>query len=150
MEWTEIGLTVLPEQYRDVFLRHLAGEETVGVDYCSTEGETPKWRSPNGQFPMSPGLALKSVCEEWKINPRQVSHNMAWLADDTSGMPGGDPAKHPDFAATYSILGVRTARQTIYLLDGGVSITPLLIVDDGPHERIELNEFRHGEGGKVQ
>lgn len=137
LEWTEIGKTVLPEQYRDVFLAHLRGEETQGVDVCSREGETPTWRTPTGSFPMSPGLALKSVCEEWKINPRQVSHNMAWPADDTTGLPGGDPTKHPDFTATYTILGVRTRKQSIYLLDGGVSITPILIVNDGPHERSE-------------
>lgn len=133
VEWTDVGKTVLPEEYREAFLAHLRGERTNGVDYCNSEGETPTWRSPNGSFPMSPGLALQTVVREWGMNPRQVTYNMAWLAHDTTGVPG----YFGDFSATYTVLGVRTGKQSIFLLDGGVSITPVLIVNDGPHERIE-------------
>lgn len=132
VEWTDIGKTVLPEEYRDRFLAHLRGENTEGVDYCSRDGETPTWRSPNGSMAMSPGLALQSVVSEWQMNPTQVTYNMAWLAHDTTGVPG----YFGDFSCTYQVLGVRTTSQSIFLLDGGVSITPILIVNDGPHEPI--------------
>jgi hypothetical protein len=133
VEWTDIGVRALPEQYRGRFLDHLNGINTVGVDHCMRDGETPSWRSPDGSFPMSPGMALDAVVKEFGIPARQVSHNMAWLAHDTSGQPG----YFGDYSGTYSVLGVRTKRQTLWFIDHGANIYPVLIVNDGEHARIE-------------
>lgn len=135
VEFIDIGTRAVPEQYRGRFLDHLAGVNTVGVDNCMRDGETPVWRSPDGSFPMSPGMALELVIHEFRIPARQVSHNMAWLAHDTTGQPG----YFGDYSGTYQLLGVRTKKQTLWFMDRGSSVCPVLIINDGEHERIDAD-----------
>jgi hypothetical protein len=121
-EWTDLGATRLPVQYRDRFLAVLAGLRTGFADQDVTP-QAPRWRHPNGSFPMSPGMALESIINEFNIPARAVCHNLAWEAHDTTGQPG----YFGDFTCTYTVLGVQTKRQRLWFLDGGASIVAVLI-----------------------
>lgn len=122
-EWTDIGATMLPEKYRDLFVQVLRGDADLDPDLFWTDGIT--WRAPNGTMPMSPGMSLQAVVNEYGFRRiTAVSHNLAWEADDTTHEV---PCRRPGYTATYTILGVRTRTQAFYFLDGGVSITPIVI-----------------------
>lgn len=122
-EFTDIGARALPEQYRGDFVRHLAGEHVDSQRDFAGSG-APRWRSANGTMPMSPGMSLQTVIQEFGITPvTAVSHSGAWIAHDTTGQPG----YFGDYTCTYTLLGVRTRKQAIYFLDGGCSVVPVAI-----------------------
>lgn len=131
-EWLSVaaektgGVVVLPESAREDFYRHVHGEPVDSQREWSGHG-APEWRPPYGKMAMSPGLGLKTVCEEFNLAPGAVSYAGVWIADDTDGMPGGHPEKHPDFTCTYQILSVRLSRQILHVLDGGVKLVPVLL-----------------------
>lgn len=126
IEWMDFGTRVLPEQYRDQFLAVLNGVEVESQDRVQREGVGVRWRAPNGFMPMSPGLVLEAIINEFDIKPvTAVSHNLAWEAHDTTGKPG----HFGDYTCTYQVLGVRTRKQALYFLDGGCAAYPVLIVN---------------------
>jgi hypothetical protein len=131
-EWINVGTEVLPEKYRPAFLTLLAGED---VDRFSFDGITPRWESPQGPKPFSPGYALRAVITEFGLTPvTQVSYNLAWECHDTTLRPGYAGG----YTATLTVLGVRTRKQTLWFIDGigGDRVYPVLIETDGPHEFI--------------
>lgn len=122
VEFIPVGASLLPERYHDLFVKVLRGDPDLPAHRLWTEGV--KWRSPNGSFPLSPGMSLEAVIREFDIKPvTAVSHNLAWEADDRNGTVPAEPG----YTATYSILGVRTRTQAIYFLDGGCAITPVAV-----------------------
>lgn len=122
-DWTVVGERTLPEQYRDRFLAVLDGTRS-GFGSAPEDARLPRWRYPNGSHPMSPGMALQSIVDEFDLRGiRAVSYNLAWEAHDTTGKPG----YFGDFTCTYTVLGVQTRRQRLWFLDGGCAITPVLI-----------------------
>jgi hypothetical protein len=138
-DWTETGAKALPPEHRADFLRHLAGEHVDSQHDFAGHG-APRWRSPNGSFPMSPGMSLEAAIREFDIRPvTAVSHAGAWIAHDTSGKPG----YFGDYTCTYTMLAVRTRKQVIHFLDGGCSIIPVA-VETLPDSEVPA-EFIEGE-----
>lgn len=122
-EWTDIGAGTLPEPYRDRFLAVLDGTRS-GFGDDPDDARQPRWRYPNGSHPMSPGMALQTVVEEFDLRGiRAVAYNLAWQAHDTTGKPG----YFGDYTCTYTVLGIQTRRQRLWFLDGGCQIVPVLI-----------------------
>lgn len=119
-EWTDIGTTILPVQHRAQFLAHVRGEFTG-------QGGVPEpvdWIDPaSRQHPMSHAESIKSVVREFQITPVvKVTYNLTWQCDQHTHAPGPGPD-----AGHYSIVGVQTRKQSIYFIDRGIMITPVLI-----------------------
>lgn len=124
IEWTEIGAEILPTDAARTYFADLIGGR-------NEEWGEARWHVANGSHPFSPGMALNTIVTEFKIRPSAgVSYNLAYECHDTTLRPG--PAG--GYTATYTALGLRTRKQTIWFIDTGLSIYPVLIVNDGPHE----------------
>lgn len=121
--WTALADTYLPEDLRERFLAEVA---------------SARWRPANGSHPFSPGLGLKEVAIPLarEVGLRGVSHvtyDRPWV------MREDDYRLEPhafDFMIHALILGVRSERNALsmYFLDLGTGIAPMLLVDDREEE----------------
>jgi hypothetical protein len=122
-EWTNIGTQILPVQHRALFLSHLRGEYTPQTP-SGVVPEPVEWIDPaSRQHPMSHAESIKAVVREFEITPvMKVAYNLTWEADQHTHQPGHGPD-----SGHYAIVGVQTRKQSMYFIDRGVTITPVLI-----------------------
>lgn len=134
-DWTVIGTEILPVQHRAQFLAHLRGEHTGLTD----TPEPVEWIEPAGRkHPMSHAESIKAVVREFEITPVvKVTYNLTWEADQHTHKPGHGPD-----SGHYAIVGVQTRKQSMYFIDRGVTITPVLIetFDTTPDPKPESEE----------
>lgn len=125
-EWMDVGAKVLPPEYRERFLAMLFGVHHGSQSNVHRPGEVMEWRAPSGSMPFSPGHALQTLITEFSIRPvTAVSYNLGWECHDSTYKPGS----YGDFTITHTVLGVRTRKQVIVFLDGGVAYTPVAIIN---------------------
>ena len=106
VDWADIGQGTVPPTRRDEFL---------------TVADELTWHAPEGDHPFSPAHALMAVIREFGIRPvTAIAYSGMWEAPDG-----------PE-TATYTVLGVRTRKQTLLFVDEGVQITPVAFLPYTP------------------
>ena len=129
--WTETGENFIRSAYADPQAqpRHGDYDQDATRAHIAREIDGLTWREPSGSFPLTPGMALQKLVEDFRIpNVSAVAIN------------GGVPMPDGPERAYYSLYGIEAnytnGRIRMYVLDAGTILVPVAIDEDVPEPAI--------------